>query len=154
MCLVTDIDVIDFTAAEAAKIGTRFGDPSKRALIQSPEYLSFLEHAGPGFILRVDGSPIGAVVFCRILFDGVAETVVLACEELAKYGRIVHRICKKSFDSVQREIGFRRLQAWIPENAKRDRRWAESLGFRPEGTAEAMGPNGENWVLYARIRKG
>ena len=152
MCPV--IKVVDFTAAEAAKIGARFDDPSKKTLIHSPEYLLFLESAGPGFILLVDGVPVGGVVFCRILFDGVAEVVTLMCEDLSKYGRVVHRICKQSFNEVQTELGFRRLQAWIPENAKRDRKWAESLGFRPEGTAEAMGPNGENWVLYARVRRG
>lgn len=147
------IEVLPFRADLIQGMEVRDLPPEWAPIVSSPEYLQQLERSGPGYVLLIDGRPIAAIVFVRLLYAGVAEVVGLMSPEVEAHKRVVHRICKKCVEDVQREHGLHRIEARIPAMQIRNRRWAEALGMRCEGVASAFGPHGEDFVYYARVRK-
>lgn len=146
-------DVVPFKAEHAYGMTVRDVPPEVQRIVTAPAYLEMIERMGPGYTLLIDGKTIGCLVFCKLLYAGVCEVVILGSPDMERYGLTVHRICKGLIDRAQEYHGFRRIEARIMETAKRDRAWAERLGFKPEGVIEAFGPNGENYIQYARIRR-
>ncbi len=148
-----NIDIVRFQVWHADSIAIRdIGDVERRLL--DSRYFQFLEQAGPGYTLMVDGEVIACLVFCRLLYPGVAEVVILGSEKMSQYGRMIHRICKRCIEDVQKSHGFRRIQAQIDASMERNIRWAERLGFECEGVTRSFGPNGEDYVMMGRIMEG
>ena len=147
------VEIVPYRSDLVAGMEVRDLTPEMRKLVQSPAYLSALEKVGPGYVLLIEGRPIAAVVFCRLLYQGVAEVVTLFSPDVDLCGRMLHRICVRCFNDVQETHKLHRIEARIAVSAERDRRWAESMGMIPEGTIQAFGSKGEDYVQYARVRK-
>ena len=64
-------------------------------------------------------------------------------------------LARLSFDFVSRafEGGFHRLQAHVPADFPPGHRWARRMGFEAEGTMRGFGPDGSDFVRFARILK-
>ena len=148
-----DVQIIPYRAEHLAGVEIRDLAPEHRDIVQSFEYLRMLENMGPGKTLQIDGVTVASIVFCKLLYRGVAEVVVLFGPLFEKYKRTVHRICRKCCDDVQTAYNLHRVEAKISLESRRDRRWAESMGFKVEGRVEAFGPQGQDYVQYARVRR-
>lgn len=151
--MTNEVRIEPYRATDTFGMEIRDLSPDMEAVVLSPEYLLFLEKAGPGYSLIIDDETVMCMIFCKLLYSGVAEVVVLASSLVEKHRRIVQRVCKKCADDVQEVHKLHRLEARIPETATRNRLWAESLGMVAEGPIRAFGPNGEDYIQYAKIRK-
>ncbi len=147
------VKILPYRAEHIAGMQVREVEGKTAEIVSSEKYRKWLETAGPGYVLVVEGRPVGAIVFCNLLLPGVAEVVALVSPGLPEHRRMVHRICKNLVEKEQIKHGYRRLQTAIPVTSTRNRRWAEALGFEEEGPAYAFGENGEDYVHYSRIRR-
>lgn len=145
------VQVIPFKAEHAIGMKVRDLEPEMEKLVCNEAYLRFLETAGPGYTLKVYGVVVGCMVFCRLLMPGVCEVVFLASPEIETCKSVLHRIAKRCVDDVQKS--WRRMECRIAQSRERDRKWAERLGFRPEGIVRRFGLDGEDYVQYGRTGK-
>jgi hypothetical protein len=146
--MANSVEIVDYSAAHAAQMKVRDLTPEFRALIETDEYRSLLETVGPGYTLLIDDRPIAALVFVRLRWPGTAEACLLADESMERYGRVLHRICKRCIEAVIANHGFHRVECRIDKSFRRNRRWVESLGFRNEGIIHQFGPNKEDYIQY------
>lgn len=86
-------------------------------------------------------------------WHGRAETWFIA----TKHARPRHvvaalRACRAYLDVIQCVPEYRRVEAWV-RSGQSWSRFPRTLGMEPEGYAEAWGPDGEDYRLWARIGK-
>ena len=148
-----EVQILPFKAEHIGQMEAREEHPWIEAIVSSPEYHHLVEQLGPGYTMWVDGEIIGCLVFARLMYQGVAEVLIRMSKNVEHHKLSMHRMAKKNCDKAQEIHGLHRLEARIAEDATRNRRWAESIGFKQEGVLEAFGPNGMNYIQYARVRK-
>ena len=146
-------EIMPYRAEHVARMKIRDLSPEMEVILTRPAYLQYLERIGPGFTMLIDGEVIGCLIFAKLLYPGVAEVLICMSDAIESHRLTVHRVCKKQCDQAQEMHGFRRLEARIPESATRNRKWAESIGFKQEGVIEAFGPDGEDYIQYGRVRR-
>jgi RimJ/RimL family protein N-acetyltransferase len=61
----------------------------------------------------------------------------------------VHRVVRQFL----KEVPFKRVQGVVDLDFDAGHRWIKLLGFRREGTLRAYGINGQDCVMYARVRE-
>jgi len=60
----------------------------------------------------------------------------------------IHRAALRYFDVTE----FKRVEAFVDANFDAGHRWIKMLGFEREGYMRSFTPEGNDAVLYARIR--
>lgn len=70
-----------------------------------------------------------------------------------KYPKSVFRFVRDNLELLIREHELNRVQALINPYSDRSQRFAEHLGFEKEGLLRSFGPNGEDYLMYARIAR-
>jgi hypothetical protein len=108
--------------------------------------------AGPAFTLLNEKSVI-AIGGIAMLWRGVGEAWAIPSTEVEKHPLAFHRVIKKMIDIIQQNKNLHRVQASINEDHEKSHKWVKALGFKREGKMNGYGPNGENFIRYARVRK-
>ncbi len=121
------------------------GDPELKAQVAELGRPSLWRSAfAPGGMLAIGG----LVIIAR----GVAE-VWLAPSQLARrYPLALTQAAGRFLDQAWRELKLHRLQAGVLAQNRRACRWIELLGFAREGVMRKFGPQGQDFVLYAKVR--
>lgn len=150
--MIQSIEILPYRAEHMAGVKVREVEGVEAEIVNSEQYRKWLETAGPGYSLIVEGKTVGSIVFCNLMVPWIAEVVALVSPEMPKHKSIVHRVCKKLVGDAQAQHGYQRLQCRIAVSAIRNRRWVEALGFKEEGPAYAFGEHGEDYIHYSRVR--
>jgi len=112
----------------------------------------YLEYENASFTAIVNGKPIAAGgIF--ILWDNVAEGWVLATSEIWNYKLTMAKIFKKRTDVLVKENKIKRLQTAVKADFELGHKFAQFLGLEKEGLMKHYGPDGSDYIRYARIIK-
>jgi len=84
--------------------------------------------------------------------DGVAEISFLTDNNLVTSSKRVKLAMIKAFRLGLEELPFRRLQAKVKEGFDIGLNFVEKLGFSKEGVLTQYGPEGDNYIMYGKVR--
>tara|TARA_Y100001949_G_C15975388_1_gene325803 strand:- start:1545 stop:1997 length:453 start_codon:yes stop_codon:yes gene_type:complete len=116
------------------------------------KYTYFLKEVGMSFTGLVDNKPIAAGGVFH-LWDGVAEGWVLATKEIYKYPVFCAKHIKKRTEMLIKNNNIKRLQTSVKADCEMAIRFAKWLGLQPEGVMKHYGPDGADFIRFARIEK-
>ena len=85
------------------------------------------------------------------LWDGVAEGWVLATKEINNYPITFARVMKQRTDMMIKNNLIKRLQTSVKADCDIAIRFAKWLGLKEEGLMKGYGPDGSDYLRYARI---
>jgi len=145
------IDIIPFKSKHAEFIlNQQMNDPALELSPQHKKYALFLEQDGTSFTALVNGKPIasGGVY---VLWDNVAEGWVLATSEIWNYKLRMAMIFKKKTENLIKQTKIKRLQTAVKANFELGHKFAKYLGLEQEGLMRHYGPDGSDYIRYARI---
>jgi hypothetical protein len=129
-------------------IDTNGIDPSVKQLMES--WKEAYATLGPGFSV-FDGEKllwcIGAVQY----WPGTAEGWMLVPADMRAYAREIYYYSKILLDEAMKSWNFKRIQARVKADFTVGQRFLERLGFEREGLLRKMGPNYEDYYMYARV---
>jgi len=93
---------------------------------------------------------IGGVI---TVHQGVGEAVLI-CEDNPNGDRFrIARASRNVMDYIFQNCSFHRLQARAPVENALYNRFIVFLGFKKEGVLESYGFNGEDYFIYARVKR-
>ena len=116
------------------------------------KYAYFLKEIGMSFTGLVNNRPIAAGGVFH-LWDGVAEGWVLATKEIYKYPIFCAKHIKKRTEILLEANNIRRLQTSVKADCEVALRFAKWLGLKEEGLMKSYGPDGSDFIRFARIIK-
>ena len=116
------------------------------------KYAYYLEEVGMSFTGIINGNPIAAGGVFH-LWDGVAEGWVLATKEIFKYPIFCAKHIKNRTEIIINTHNIKRLQTSVKADCQMALRFAGWLGLKPEGKMIGYGPDGSDFIRYARIIK-
>tara|TARA_B100001121_G_scaffold290484_1_gene290359 strand:- start:326 stop:778 length:453 start_codon:yes stop_codon:yes gene_type:complete len=116
------------------------------------KYTYFLKEVGMSFTGLVDNKPIAAGGVFH-LWDGVAEGWVLATKEIYKYPVFCAKHIKKRTEMLIKNNNIKRLQTSVKADCEMAIRFAKWLGLQPEGVMKHYGPDGADFIRFARIER-
>ena len=116
------------------------------------KYAYFLKEVGMSFTGLVNNKPIaaGGVFY---LWDGVAEGWVLATKEIYKYPIFCAKHIKQRTEIILKANKIKRLQTSVKADCDVALRFAKWLGLKEEGLMKQYGPDGSDFIRFARIIK-
>ena len=114
------------------------------------QYALYLEQVGTSFTGIVNNKPIAAGgIF--MLWDIVAEGWVIATNDVWQYSISFARHFKTKTDVLIETQKIKRLQTTVKADFKLGHRFAQWLGMKSEGLMKNYGPDGSDYIRYARI---
>ena len=116
------------------------------------KYAFFLKEIGMSFTGLVNNRPIAAGGVFH-LWDGVAEGWVLATKDIYKYPIFCAKHIKQRTEIILKANKIKRIQTSVKADCDVALRFAKWLGFKKEGLMESYGPDGSDFVRFARIMK-
>lgn len=116
------------------------------------KYAMYLEELGLSFTALINNKPIAAGGI-YVLWDGVAEGWVMATKDIWQHSIVMAKHFKKKTDVLIETTNIKRLQTTVKADFKLGHRFAQWLGFEKEGLMKYYGPDGSDYVRYARIIK-
>lgn len=106
---------------------------------------------GPAWVLTVEGQPIVIAGF-DMLRPGVWQDWLFSTPVAwEKHWRLVTKMSRKVMDAML-QSGAHRLQCVSLASRIHAHRWYRPLGLRLEGTLHGYGVNGEDALIFARLR--
>ncbi len=94
--------------------------------------------------------PIAFICMVRI-WNKVAEIMSITSDEVKEHPTAFHRLCKKMIQDHVEVYGIQRVQTIVKSNYNDGCRWLEMLGFAIEGEMKKFGPEGDDYLLMARV---
>ena len=116
------------------------------------KYAYFLKEVGMSFTGLVNNKPIAAGGVFH-LWDGVAEGWVLATKDIYKYPIFCAKHIKQRTEIILKANKIKRIQTSVKADCDVALRFAKWLGFKKEGLMESYGPDGSDFVRFARVMK-
>ena len=116
------------------------------------KYAYFLKEIGMSFTGLVNDKPIAAGGVFH-LWDGVAEGWVLATKDIYKYPVFCAKHIKQRTEIILQANKIKRLQTSVKANCDVALRFAKWLGLKEEGLMKQYGPDGSDFIRFARIIK-
>jgi len=116
------------------------------------KYAYFLKEVGMSFTGLVNNKPIAAGGVFH-LWDGVAEGWVLATKDIYKYPVFCAKHIKQRTEIILQANKIKRLQTSVKANCDVALRFAKWLGLKEEGLMKNYGPDGSDFIRFARIIK-
>lgn len=124
--------------------------PEQRAELDAltPEAARAYELSGRGYSILVGDKPVACAVLVEV-GDGRGSVQAFIGADAGPHMLLATRVAERMF----RESCLRRIEALVVAGFSNGARWTGLLGFEletPNGM-RAFGPNGETYLLYARI---
>ena len=116
------------------------------------KYAYFLKEVGMSFTGLVNDKPIAAGGVFH-LWDGVAEGWVLATKDIYKYTVFCSKHIKQRTEIILKANKIKRLQTSVKADCDVALRFAKWLGLKEEGLMKRYGPDGSDFIRFARIIK-
>jgi hypothetical protein len=145
------MDIIPFKSEHAKWILSQ--KLNAKELYLRPEhrkYALYLEQVGMSFTALANSKPIAAGgIF--VLWDNVAEGWVMATHDVWQHRISMAKHFKKKFDVLIETSKVKRIQTSVKADFELGHKFATWLGFEKEGLMKYYGPDGSDYVRYARI---
>ena len=132
---------------DTVRVDLQEGQKYIPSLIDMNADLSELSAIGHVFTFQEDDTILG-VIGVEPMWSGRANTWALLSKFCGKHFISIHKIGAMIID----DLGYRRYEATVDIDFKAGHRWVKMLGFEPEGYMKAYRPDGEDMVLYARVK--
>jgi hypothetical protein len=132
---------------DTVRVDLQEGQKYIPSLIDMNTDLSELSAIGHVFTFQEDDTILG-VIGAEPMWSGRANTWTLLSKFCGKHFISIHKICAMIID----DLGYRRYEATVDIDFKAGHRWVKMLGFEPEGYMKAYRPDGEDMILYARVK--
>jgi len=107
-----------------------------------------------GGVALLYGREILAMAGVAIFWEGVGQLWMRAGERAGQFPVAVMKATREYLRTVDAILKPRRLQCHVKADSRVNRRFIEHLGFHSEALMRAFGPEGADYVLYARVRIG
>lgn len=150
---IRELEVSEFFEEDLQHIvPRRYDEDFVRKIIEGSlgNYCAF-ENMGPAYTARHSGK----IIFCggiRLMWEGVGEVWSIGDKVLARrYAKEVYLWQDELLKQEVKNRRFHRLQAHVVKKWKSACNFMERLGFAPEAVLYKYGPDGSDYVLYARI---
>ena len=114
------------------------------------KYAYFLKEIGMSFTGLINDKPIAAGGVFH-LWDGVAEGWVLASKEIYKYPIFCAKHIKRRTEIIIKANNIKRLQTSVKADCDVALRFAKWMGLKEEGIMKKYGPDGSDFIRFARI---
>lgn len=123
--------------------------PSQQSFSQyfNPTYGESLVVSGPCFTAIEDNYVFGCAGVVK-QWDNRAIAWALLSEYAGVQFIRIHRAVKRFLETTD----FKRVEAFVDAEFEAGHRWITMLGFEREGYMKSFSPNGNDAVLYARIK--
>lgn len=108
------------------------------------------ESAGPSYTMFAD-KEIVACAGVMILPYNIGQAWMIARTTIAKYKKAVYAEVTKRLTEIQKEYKLVRIQALVLPEFEVAQRFVDRLGFEKEGLLKKVGPNNEDFLMYARF---
>jgi len=112
-----------------------------------PAYGDALQKSGQCFTAIEDNHVYGCAGVIKQWDNRAIAWALLSAYAGRQFIRI-HRAVQRFLDTTD----FRRIEAFVDADFQEGHRWIQMLGFEREGYMKAFSPNGNDAVLYARIK--
>ena len=134
---------------EAEHLETLALQPSQASFLQNfdKSYAPALKAGGPCFTAVKDGVILGCAGLTK-QWDNRAIAWALLSSNIDQNFVNIHRAALRYFDVTE----FKRVEAFVDANFDAGHRWIKMLGFEREGYMRSFTPEGNDAVLYARIK--
>jgi len=116
------------------------------------KYALYLQQMGMSFTAFAQNKPIAAGGI-YLLWENVAEGWVMATNEVWNYKLGMARHFKKKTDVLIETNKIKRLQTSVKADFWHGQKFAKWMGFEKEGLMKHYGPDGSDYIRYARIIK-
>lgn len=146
--------IVPFKPGHALAIQRRDADRLATAGVDREEWARRCANAGPAWTMASDGQ-IVACMGVALFWSGTGEVWAVTSGLVETLRLAFYRMSKQGIAALQDQAGglrLRRVQATVPVWHQRSRLWVEALGFQPEGTLRLYGPDGSDFIMYARTR--
>ncbi len=132
------LDHLDIRSFEAKEL--EFAEDIRRSIVVLPDCFTGIE-----------AGQVVAIAGIYVIWPGVADAFVISTPLVEKYPKAFHRAILRGLLHLCQKRHIRRLQTAVHVDHKVSRKWIKRLGFRPEGLMRAYGPDGSDYIRYARI---
>ena len=141
------IRILPFEVEDAFKITLRQQDTHLKDWLYSQAVLH--KEYGIGFSVWLDDQ-ILLCIGADILWKGVGEIWTLFDIHYFEHRFSLQKIVKNIIKQFFAVDGLHRLQSPIPARNTQSVRYAESMGFKPEGTLKMFDSDKNDYVMFAR----
>jgi hypothetical protein len=115
-----------------------------------PEIFEAYAKNGPAYTVFDGGKPIFAAGV-SVPWKGFGEAWMLLGVDAKNYPLSLYRHASKMLAAIIADLALHRVQAVIADGQPHLVRWIEKLGFTRECVMRRFGPDGGDYVLYARF---
>lgn len=116
--------------------------------------LGLATKAGPSWVLCADGRPICAAGYDYIRHGVWQDWMINTPEAFGKHWRTTTKYVRRGMNAMLDQTDAHRLQCISLASRVDAHRWYAVLGLAPEGTLRAYGVNGEDAIMFARVKDG
>ena len=99
----------------------------------------------------LEGNTVLATGGVHRMWEGVGEAWLLVGKEGYDIPKTVAKYTSYIFQHIQEEHQMFRIQASVSAMDKRANKYAQWLGFEKEGIMRKYGPDGSDYIRYARV---
>jgi hypothetical protein len=130
--------------------GIKVRDFEARELALLTGYCAQLSNLPDVYTLLVDGTVV-AIGGIQMQWPGMAEGFLMTTPLVEKYPIAFQKAVTRIIHVFQKRRKLLRLQVVVHIDHAVSHRWIQRLGFGPEGLMQKYGPDGNDYVLYARV---
>lgn len=116
--------------------------------------LSIASKSGPSWVLCLDGQPLCAAGYDYVRPGVWQDWMINTPEAFGRHWRTTTKHVKRGMDAMLDQTDAHRLQCVSLASRIHAHRWYAVLGLAPEGTLRAYGANGEDAIMFARVKDG
>ena len=152
---MSDIRVIKFKTGDALDILERNIRERDIWLTVVPDWEKVIdgwEKGGPAYTLVVDGNIVGCAGVVLFPYNH-GEAWALLSSLFYKNVKTAYRAVKEGLSKIIKEHHLIRVQSLACPTSETAHRFLKHLGFKDSGLQECYGPNGEDFIMFAKINK-
>lgn len=143
--------LVPFRSQHADRMILAEREAAARSLWRDPAIPLRLYGEGGFALSAVAEGRIVAAGGLLVLRPGVAEAWLLRSVEMPRHGIALARSVAREIGAAAATLDLHRVQATVPLDDPRARRFAEWLGFVPEGVMRRYGADTSDHILYAKV---
>lgn len=143
--VITEFRPEHINAFDFGGVGDQF-----RGAFLTPENIAVMGEKGAVWCAVEDSQVLCMSGIC-ILWRGVGEAWALMVPEALRHFKAIHRKAQEVVDTFFDTGVLVRLHTSVLKGFTPGYRWVEHLGFHWEGEMERYGPDGRDYIRFARI---